>query len=320
MSNKTLIAVCAGIISAIAATAFINQLPGAFMLVYIADLPLFLIGFSFGPQSALISSFAGFLITGILGGGLAAIIFVLLQIIPTWLVVRLMLLQRPMEIAKGSGVSETSKKNIEWYPAGNMVCWLSIMVVGILFLASLVSLSSGQGSLSALISDNLDKVIQTMAPTWDPEQRTKIVDLMVPMFPGAVGISWLIMTIFNAILAQNILCKFTKDIRPTPAYIDLYLPHWISWPLIASCTLALLGTGELEYVSRNISMILLLPFFLLGLAVIHTWVQSIKKGRRIFLILFYSVLILLNWTALVVAGLGLIELWNGIRSRIVGST
>jgi hypothetical protein len=317
MSNKTLIAIGAGVICAFAATAFMNQTPGAFILVYMANLPLFLTGFAFGPQSALISGAAGFLIVGMLGGGVAAGIFALLQVIPTWLVVRLMLLQRPIDTSVDYGTTNTSKNNIDWYPAGDMVCWLSLLVAGIFLVATFGSLSSGHESLSGLIADNLDRILQTMAPDWDPGQRAQIVDLMVPMFPGAMGISWLIMIIINGVIAQNVLCKFKKAIRPAPSYIDLNLPSWISWPLVASCTMALLGSGELEYTGRNLAMILSLPFFFLGLAVVHTWARRLQSGSAILLVFFYFVLILSNWTAILVAGIGLIELWNGIRIRLV---
>jgi len=223
-----------------------------------------------------------------------------------------MLLQRPM----GSAVPSLKNNTIEWYPAGDLLCWLSTFVAGMFLVASLASLISGNESLSVLISDNLDRILQNFAPEWDPDQRTRIVDLMAPMFPGAIGLSWLIMTIVNAILAQNILSKLKKAIRPIPSYIDLHLPHWISWPLIVSCALALLGTGELEYTGRNLSLILSLPFFFLGLAVVHTWARNLKSGRWILLVFFYFVLILSNWTALLITGIGLIELWTGIRFRM----
>ena len=309
----------AGVICAFAATAFMNQIPGAFILVYMANLPLFLTGFAFGPQSALISGAAGFLIVGMIGGGGAAAIFGLLQVIPTWLVVRLMLLQRPKDDQIENGATEANEKNIDWYSAGDMVCWLTLLVAGIFLVATFSSLNSEHESLSVLIADNLDRILQTMGPNWDPEQRTQIVDLMVPMFPGAIGISWLIMIIINGILAQNILCKFKKAIRPAPSYIDLKLPSWISWPLVLSCTLALIGSGELEYTGRNLAMILSLPFFFLGLAVVHTWAKRLQSGAAILLVCFYFVLILSNWTALLVAGIGVIELWNGIRFRLVNN-
>ena len=322
MSKETLFAVGAGVFSAFAATAFINQAPGAMMLVYLADLPLFLAGFAFGPQSAAISGAAGFMISGMLGGGLSAGIFGLLQALPVWLVVRQMLLQRPAILAApgGTGTARPDEDNVEWYPAGDMVCWLTMLVAAIMLVATVAGLSGDHGSLSALISDNLDRILQAMTPDWDPAQRTRMVDLMVPMFPGAIGISWLVMTIFNAIMAQNILVKMKKAIRPTPAFVDLQLPQWISWPLVAACALALLGAGETEYTGRNLAMILSLPLFFLGLAVVHTWARGVKSGSWMVLVAFYLVLILSGWATLLVAGIGLIELWSGLRHRMAKPT
>ena len=322
MSKETLFAVGAGVFSAFAATAFINQAPGAMMLVYLADLPLFLAGFAFGPQSAAISGAAGFMISGMLGGGLSAGIFGLLQALPVWLVVRQMLLQRPAIMAApgGTGTARPDEGNVEWYPAGDMVCWLTMLVAAIMLVATVAGLSGDHGSLSALISDNLDRMLQAMAPDWGPAQRTRMVDLMVPMFPGAIGISWLVMTIFNAVMAQNILVKMKKAIRPTPAFVDLQLPQWISWPLVAACALALLGAGETEYTGRNLAMILSLPLFLLGLAVVHTWARGVKSGSWMVLVAFYLVLILSGWATLLVAGIGLIELWSGLRHRMAKPT
>jgi len=320
MNNKTLIAASAGVFSGFAATAFINQTPGAIILVYMADLPLFLTGFAFGSQSVLICGLAGFITVSLLGGGLAAAMFVLVQAIPTWLVTRLMLLQRPISVIEGETGTKSKINEVEWYPVGDLICWLSIIVAGLLIIASLTSVVGGYGSLSSLISDNLSQILQTMTPEWNSDQRKRIVDLMVPMFPGAMGISWLIMTIFNAVLAQNILSKFNKSIRPTPEYIDLQLPQWISWPIVASCALALLGTEELDYTGRNLAMILSLPLFFLGLTVVHTWTRGLQSGGAILLAFFYFVLILSSWTTLIVAGLGLLELWNGIRFRMIDAS
>ena len=72
MPKKTLIAIGAGVLSAFAATAFLSQAPGALMLVYFADLPLFLAGFGLGPQSMVISGAVGFMAAGLIGGGIAA--------------------------------------------------------------------------------------------------------------------------------------------------------------------------------------------------------------------------------------------------------
>ena len=75
MPKNTLIALGAGVLAALAATAFLSRAPGALMLVYFADLPLFMAGFAFGPQAAAIGGAAGFIAAGLIGGGIAAGVF-----------------------------------------------------------------------------------------------------------------------------------------------------------------------------------------------------------------------------------------------------
>ena len=111
MPKDTLIALGAGVLAALAATAFLSRAPGALMLVYFADLPLFMAGFAFGPQAAAIGGAAGFMTAGLIGGGLAAGIFGIMQALPVWLVVRQLLLQRPAAVA---GSAEPDGQ-IEWY-------------------------------------------------------------------------------------------------------------------------------------------------------------------------------------------------------------
>ncbi len=243
MSKDTLIALGAGVLSALAATAFLNRVPGAMMLVYFADMPLFLAGFAFGPQAAAIGGGVGFMVAGLIGGGLAAGIFGLMQALPVWLVVRQLLLQRPA--VAGGPQNEPADDKIEWYPIGHVVCWLTVFAAAMLTVITLTGMAGDQG-LSVLVSTNLDKILAAMAPHWDDEHRAALVSIMVPMFPGAIGVSWLVMIVVNATLAHGILTRRGKAIRPSPAYSDLDLPQWISWPLMLAALLALLGSGEME--------------------------------------------------------------------------
>lgn len=318
MSKETLIAIGAGVVAALAATAFQSRAPGAMMLVYFADLPLFMAGLGLGPQVMAISGAVGFMIAGLIGGGLAATIFAMTQALPAWLVVRQILLQRSPGITGGGDEEEEQKGNVEWFPIGDTLCWLTMLAAAALVAAAMAGLSRGEG-LSILISDNLEQLLQAMAPQWDPGQRAEIVAIMVPMFPGAIGASWLVMTIVNATLAQGILVRWSTPIRPTPSYSGLQLPQWISWPLIAAALLALLGSGEMEYTGRNLAMILAVPFFFLGLAVIHTWAQRTPYTGPA-LVAFYLVLILSGWAALIVAGIGVFELWSGLRRLMGGAS
>lgn len=314
MNKETLIAIGAGVISAFAATAFLSQAPGALLLVYFADLPLFLIGFALGPQAMAVSGAVGFLATGLIGGGMAAALFGIAQALPTWLVVRQLLLQR----TSGGAGDKDAGGAAEWYPIGDTLCWLAMLAAAALVAAAAASLNGGQG-LSVLISDNLEQLFQAMAPEWEPDSRAMMVAVMVPMFPGAIGVSWLVMTIVNATLAQGLLVRWGSVLRPTPAYAGLMLPQWISWPMIAAALLALLGTGEMEYTGRNLAMILSVPFFFLGLAVVHTWARRTPYTGMV-LAAFYMVLVLSGWATLIVAGIGVFELWIGLRRHMGGAS
>ncbi len=312
MPKDTLIALGAGVLAALAATAFLSRAPGALMLVYFADLPLFMAGFAFGPQAAAIGGAAGFMTAGLIGGGLAAGVFGIMQALPVWLVVRQLLLQRPAAVA---GSAEPDGQ-IEWYPIGDMLCWLTFFAAAMLVVMTLTSLTGDQG-LSVLVSTNLDEILKGLAPHWDEEHRASMVAVIVPMFPGAIGISWLVMTVVNATLAHGILTRLKKILRPSPTYAALDLPQWISWPLVLSALLALLGSGEMEYTGRNLAMILVVPFFFLGLAVVHTWARRVTYSGMV-LTAFYLVLVLSGWATIVVAGVGMAELWVGLRHRMDG--
>lgn len=307
MSKETLIAIGAGVLSAVFAMTLFGQIPGALIFVYLASLPLFMVGLSTGPRAVTISSGVGFMVTGLFGGGMAAGIFGLMQALPAWLVVKQSLLQRPAN-APGS--------QPKLYPAGNTLCWLAMLAAAILAVAAVASLSDDR-SFSTVVTSNLESVFKAIAPELDPVQRTSVVGIMTPMFPGAVGVSWVLMTIVNASLAQGILVRMGGNLRPSPAYAGLELPQWMSLPLIGSAALALLGSGEIEYTGRNLVMVLAVPYFFLGLAVIHTWARRLSFTGLI-LASFYLVLLLSGWVMLVVAGTGMLEQWRGLRGGAPG--
>jgi hypothetical protein len=313
MPKETLIAIGAGVLGAFAATAFLSHVPGAMILVYFAGLPLFMAGLGLGPQAMVIGGAVGFLAAGLIGGGLAAGIFGITQILPAWLVVRQFLLQRP---GGGPGTADAGGAAAEWYPIGDILCWLTMLAAAALVAGTVAGLSGGEG-LSVLVSTNLENLLQAMAPQWEPAHRATMVEIMTPMFPGAIGVSWMIMTVVNATLAQGFLAKWGNTLRPTPAYVDLQLPQWISWPMIAAALLALMGSGEMEYTGRNLAMILAVPFFFLGLAVVHTWAKRTAYTTMV-LVAFYLVMVMSGWATLITAGIGIIELWSGLRRYMDG--
>ena len=65
-------------------------------------------------------------------------------------------------------------------------------------------------------------------------------------------------------------------------------------------------------------MILLVPFFYLGLAVVHTFARD-SRYRGWMLIATYGSMLILGWPVVLVAMLGLFEQGLGLRRRIAGN-
>jgi len=306
MSKESLFAIGAGVLSAASALAFLTRAPGSLIIVYLASLPLFMAGLAIGPRAVAIAAAVGFMTSGLFGGAFIAGVFGLMQALPAWLLVKQVLLQRPT----GPG------GQTEWYPVGEALSWLTLLAAAMLAIVAITNAGGERGFLG-MISLRLDELLHAMAPHLGDGQRARTVAVMAPLFPGAVGGSWLIMSVVNAALAQAILVRMNRGLRPTPAYAETILPQWISWPLVGAAASALIGSGDMQYTGRNLAMVLAVPFFLVGLAVAHTLARRVAY-RGLVLAAFYLVLLLSGWAMVAVAGLGVVEQWFGVRQRFAG--
>jgi hypothetical protein len=306
MTREALAAVSAGLTSAIATVAFLSGSFLALVLVYLAPLPMLLAGLSYGPRAAAIAALAGTTAMGFFGGWLTAGVFALIHAGPTWMVVKLALMARTGAVgANGSGT-------LLWMDPGQVISVMAAFAAGLLVLAAL---AVGDVGLSGYVAEHLGLVLGQMAPEVEATNRTRFASAMTPLFPGAVSTSWLVMLAVNAAIAQGLLVRFGRNRRPSPNYAGLELPGWLSWPLVGAAALALAGSGEWEYMGRNLAMVLALPYFFLGLAVFHTLARRVSATKPL-LVAFYLVIVISVWAALVVAGIGVVEQWFGLRGRI----
>jgi len=305
MSKETLIAIGAGLLSAAAALAFLSRAPGSLIIVYLASLPLLMAGLALGQRAVAIAAAVGFMTAGLFGGAFIAGVFGLMQALPAWLLVRQLLRQSP-----GPG------GRVDWYPVGETLSWLTLLAAALLVMIAIGNAGGDSGFLG-LVSDRFDFVLRRMAPHASDGLRARTVAKWAPLLPGMAGGSWLLMCIVNAVLAQAILVRLGRNLRPTPVYAETTLPHWISWPLVAAAALSLIGSGDLQYAGRSLAMVLAVPFFFVGLAVVHTLARRVAY-KGMVLVSFYLVLMLWEWAMVAVAGIGVAEQWYGLRHRFSG--
>ncbi len=315
MSKDMLIALGGGGLSAAAFMAFLAGSPGPLTLVfvYLAPLPLLLVGLGLGAKAGTVAGVTGFMVAGLAGGAMTAGPYGLLHALPAALVVRQALLQRPAGPAGG----------VQWYPVGSILSWLTVLGAAIFLVAVLVSHAAGEAGIEGAVSTFLDRLLEVVAPSLFGEtERANWVARLTPWFPGSMVVSWLVMTAVNGVLAQALLVRMGRGLRPKTPLADLKLPEWMSSLLVVSAAVALLGPGELEYIGGNLVIILAAPFFFLGLAVIHALARRavpMAMLLAVFYFVFYGLLLITDWTAIMVAAIGLIEQWGGgLRRRFAG--
>lgn len=304
MGKSTPIAVAAGLLSLMAALPLLQGSMSGFLLFYVAGLPIYLAGFAFGATAGTLASLSGFIAATMMGGMLLASVYGLAHVFPAWTVVRQAMIQR-----------QAPDGTLYWQPPGPILANLTAIAGGMLLVAA-ISTSGTGGGMSADIAEQMDRFLVTMAPNADAAARAEFVRQYVPLVPATMASIWVVVVAISAISAQSLLARFKKNMRPTPAYSQMELPDWLSWVLVASALVALVSTGEIRFVARNMALLMTLPFLFLGLAVVHQWARR-RTHTVMKLTAVYLVVILSGWIGqLGLAAIGVLEQWAGLRKRL----
>lgn len=285
---------------------------GVLVLVYIAQLPLFLVGLSLGLTASVAAGLAGAVTTIVVGPAatrwLLMALYAAMMLGPVWVIVRQALLSRRNE------AGET-----EWYPPGLLTGWLVgagiAMVLGAGFALMLL------GGAEQVVRETVGQVfdaIQAMIPQSARfAERDRVVAEVAGYLPGTSVASLLVMTVVNAALAQGVLVRFEWNRRPTPDIAALDLPVTLVAVFAASVALGVLLPGDLGYIARNVAPVVLVGAVLAGLAVVHSVVRRFD-GRSWMLIAVYVATMLIMWPVFMLAALGLAEPFVKVRRRLAG--
>jgi hypothetical protein len=306
MARFWLIAIGAGALSALLYLSVVLGRPGAMVLAYLAQLPLFAVAFGMGGLASLTATGSAALIVAAVGGLIAGGLFLVASGLPVVVLGRKALLNR-----------HTDEGKTEWYPLGLLLTWAVGIGAGAFAALGLVLALTTDGVESS-VRGVLDGTLARMLAGGDEGGRQRLLDIVVPWFPAAVVISWLIMMAINAALAQGVLARFGRNLRPSPELADMELPQAMTLALGLS-GLAALAPAAVGFIGRNLFMILLVPFFFLGLGVVHAVARKYAPQKPLILVAAYAVMIVLGWPVVLVAGLGLFDQWLGLRRRLAAA-
>lgn len=301
MPQTVIVATTAGLVSGMFSTALTSQTMVGFALSMFAMLPLFAVGLSLHLRAMAIAAATGTIIAAVVGGFGLSINYLGINALPALIIARAALTARTH--ADGT---------LEWYPPGRILVWLSgvgsalaLIVLGVIEFAG----------IEADLHEQMGRVLATFAPDWPAEDTSALATRLVSLVPGAVGSAVTVLTIINGALAQTLVARLGKNIRPSPKMAEIFLPGAF---VIAFGVVVAIGflDGLPGKAATAVYQAMLVPIIMQGLAVVHAFI-GMANAPGMLLVLFYFLLFLFSWLMPLFVVLGLVEQMAGLRRRFV---
>ncbi|MFT5489393.1 MAG: hypothetical protein ACI9MU_004333, partial [Alphaproteobacteria bacterium] len=197
---------------------------------------------------------------------------------------------------------------------GRLLGWLTALALLAFVVAYLIFLGSENGVRGA-IETYLNNILAVMRGAQaDTVVVDQLIATMAAVFPAVAAASWLLMIVVNGVMAQKFLTASGKNLRPIPVYSEIEAPLWPVAVIVLGALMSIFG-GNAGFFGINVMLIATIPFFFIGLAVLHS-ISAAWPGRLFLLMGAYLFMVLLVWPAAIIALLGLIEHWVRLRERM----
>lgn len=312
MIALVLIAMAAGCASALMFASIVSGALISLLLFYLAPLPLMMAALGWGPLCATIGGIAAATGLGAIFGLPYCMAFVLTVALPAWWLGHLALLGRPVSngIASGNGASPVAP-DLEWYPVGRIVLWISGFAV-LTTIAALLTLGTDAAAITGALRRGLLRIIgrSEAAPTAEIEQT---IDALVTIAPAAAATVAMMTLTLNLWLAAKITATSGRLHRPWPDLKSTALPSMTLAGLCVAVAFGFAG-GLPAMLAQIVTASLLMAYAIMGFAVLHTLTLAFKS-RALWLSCTYAIVVVFVWPALAMVTLGLAEAIFGLRRR-----
>lgn len=301
------LAIGAGVLSALVFALFLVSPPLALVVSPFTMLPLLLVGLS---NTALVSGLAvgaGILVIGVVGGSLnLAALYAAAEALPALGLSRLALRKR-------AGADGTIR-----FTAAGPLYVSAVLYMAALFLVLFVALMGREGGMLGVISRQIGLgLAAVMQQNASPADLAAFATSAAFVMPGASSAWWLITLLANLAVAQALLTRWGRNLRPALDLGRMTLPHWLIALFGLAVILGLAIDGDLGFIGWTLGLILVVPFFFVGMVCLHLLSRDWRPGPFV-MIGIYLVLIVRVWPALIAAVLGIAEQWIKLRDRIGG--
>jgi len=321
-SARNLAALAAGLVSAVMLLAAPHAAQLSLLLaglMWLAPTPLYAAGFAFGGNAAALGGLvavAAIALAPLSGGRIPALNYAVQFWLPAALCCWAGL---PMRAEPGLAAPGPSSRAALTGPLLGRLLAVLCLYVAVLAAVAFQLLETRAGGYEAVVTA-LERLLARMAgsqfqlPGATPESVAALFGMtLLAMLGGAVGT----MHTISAVLAERLVSRAGLSSVPRVRWGLVALPGWMVLPpvLLAAATLVLVG--PLRLLAINLFLILVFPWLLQGLAVVHVLLRGVT-GRRAILFLLYGValpVLLVPFGGAILVGLGLADHWGGLRRR-----
>ncbi len=258
--------------------------------VFLAILPLMMVGFAQGARQTRIACGIACIMIGAIAGLEDAVFFACFFALPVYYFVQRALFWRGAEQAR------------TWYPTLTVICEITIMTAA--YFMVLAFATEAHGGLKALVQ-NSSESFRLPDPEIAVEVKQTVDGWGFGILAGA-GWFWVVLLYALAVLSNAIVRSKRLALRPSLALETHGLSGWLLFLVALSGLFAIAGQGMDRYTAQAVFLLLLLPYFLCGVAFVHLYsIERQLYARRLWITCFYVALVFGRWPALPLIAIGL---------------
>jgi hypothetical protein len=281
MISPRLISIMVGVMSAV---LFVSQESAsgyiAAILSFLMLLPLLLAGMGWGRSTGQLGLLIASVLIGLAASPKSAFEFLIYIGLPALIFTQLVLLRREsisQEAPQSSQTFPSSKPDGEWYPAGHIIAWASVMAGTVMAFAvgMMEDLTKERESIHKLLEGaGQTSLQQILGPEFNKDTIELLINIVTRLaIPGFAGFFCVLFYMVNVWVALRILNISGQLVRPWPEFSKLEYP-----PLLLVAFLCAIGIAIQPGVGGDMAMAYVGAFtfiyILLGLAVVHYWAAT----------------------------------------------